>query len=418
MTTEIAIMNRQGIALAADSAVTIGEERVWKTANKLFSLGPSHDIGIMMHGSAEHLGHSWETIIKLFRKKTQDKIYKTVNSCAEDFVEFVRGDIFRSDTLETVGIAGQFVDLMENIKSIMTYESKLEFRKQIIEYLKGWIEVWDDDADVKIYDTKITLKSFSESWRKDIKTLAEDVFNEVITKSVLDNLCKTMFELSRRTVESEYATGIVVCGFGSDEVCPSLSTYIFDGRHKDIFRCWKSRSSNMNDFDFGGAHVIPFGQADIIYMIMEGISLDSSMYIEEFMERILNSKSEEMIDSYVDDGDEKIVESAIQKKENKKIVSLFSDEFRNYRRSSSVNPIVNVIRSLPREEMAGMAEALVDITSLRRRIDSPLESVGGPVDVAVISKGDGFIWIKRKHYFNIELNRDFLYRKHGRGELA
>jgi hypothetical protein len=35
------------------------------------------------------------------------------------------------------------------------------------------------------------------------------------------------------------------------------------------------------------------------------------------------------------------------------------------------------------------------------------ESVGGPVDVAVISKGDGFIWIKRKHYFSPDLNSQF-----------
>jgi hypothetical protein len=36
------------------------------------------------------------------------------------------------------------------------------------------------------------------------------------------------------------------------------------------------------------------------------------------------------------------------------------------------------------------------------------ETVGGPIDVAVLSKGDGFIWIKRKHYFKPELNPHFL----------
>ena len=36
------------------------------------------------------------------------------------------------------------------------------------------------------------------------------------------------------------------------------------------------------------------------------------------------------------------------------------------------------------------------------------ETVGGPVDVAVISKGDGFIWIKRKHYFKSEYNQSFM----------
>ena len=35
------------------------------------------------------------------------------------------------------------------------------------------------------------------------------------------------------------------------------------------------------------------------------------------------------------------------------------------------------------------------------------ETVGGPIDVAVISKGDGFIWIKRKHYFEGDMNPQF-----------
>ncbi len=52
-----------------------------------------------------------------------------------------------------------------------------------------------------------------------------------------------------------------------------------------------------------------------------------------------------------------------------------------------------------------------DRSDPRRR---PTESVGGPIDVAVISKADGFIWIKRKHYFDPALNPRFLARQSGR----
>ena len=40
-------------------------------------------------------------------------------------------------------------------------------------------------------------------------------------------------------------------------------------------------------------------------------------------------------------------------------------------------------------------------------ITSDIGTVGGPIDVAVISKGDGFIWIDRKHYFEREKNEHF-----------
>jgi len=70
-------------------------------------------------------------------------------------------------------------------------------------------------------------------------------------------------------------------------------------------------------------------------------------------------------------------------------------------------PVVNTVASLPKEELAAMAEALINLTSIKRRMSSQTETVGGPIDVAVISKGDGFIWIKRKHYFSHELNHSY-----------
>jgi hypothetical protein len=51
-----------------------------------------------------------------------------------------------------------------------------------------------------------------------------------------------------------------------------------------------------------------------------------------------------------------------------------------------------------------MAESLVNLTKFRRRVSTERETVGGPIDVAIITKGDGFVWVKRKHYFDPKLN--------------
>ena len=73
-------------------------------------------------------------------------------------------------------------------------------------------------------------------------------------------------------------------------------------------------------------------------------------------------------------------------------------------------PIIGSIGALPKEELANMSESLIHITSLKRKVDSNLETVGGDIDVAIITKGDGFIWKKRKHYFDAELNPQFFER--------
>ena len=66
-----------------------------------------------------------------------------------------------------------------------------------------------------------------------------------------------------------------------------------------------------------------------------------------------------------------------------------------------------MVNALPKDELAAMAEALVNLTAFKRRLTGTLETVGGPIDVAVISKGDGLVWVKRKHYFPKELNPHF-----------
>lgn len=58
---------------------------------------------------------------------------------------------------------------------------------------------------------------------------------------------------------------------------------------------------------------------------------------------------------------------------------------------------MDVVGSLPVVELAHMAEALLNIASYKMKMSPNLETVGGPIDVAIITKGDGFTWIKQKH---------------------
>lgn len=90
-----------------------------------------------------------------------------------------------------------------------------------------------------------------------------------------------------------------------------------------------------------------------------------------------------------------------------------SGQLQQIRQVYYVDPVTELVDSLPKDELAAMAEALVNLTSLKRRFSPDAETVGGPIDVAVISRGDGFVWIKRKHYFPAELNPSYYARKHG-----
>ncbi|MGX7707380.1 hypothetical protein [Methylobacterium sp. Gmos1] len=116
MTAEIVIINQQAVALAADSAVTIGKNRVWKHANKLFSFGPANDIGVMIYNSGDFLSVPWEVIVKEFKYKVKDKIFDNLNDFADEFVSFVKSDKFASRDFEDVSFALIFAEALEDLR--------------------------------------------------------------------------------------------------------------------------------------------------------------------------------------------------------------------------------------------------------------------------------------------------------------
>ena len=60
-------------------------------------------------------------------------------------------------------------------------------------------------------------------------------------------------------------------------------------------------------------------------------------------------------------------------------------------------PFMGAVSALPRQDLAKRAEALVNLTAflMRMTVDQD-ETVTEPIDVALLSKGDGFTWIKHK----------------------
>src|SRR6185369_12615195 len=92
MTCEIAVMNKWGVALAADSAVTLGSGRkVYNTAQKIFCLCACAPVGIMTYGSAEIMGTPWEIIIKMYIRQANGRTFERLDQYASDFFTFIEG---------------------------------------------------------------------------------------------------------------------------------------------------------------------------------------------------------------------------------------------------------------------------------------------------------------------------------------
>lgn len=89
----------------------------------------------------------------------------------------------------------------------------------------------------------------------------------------------------------------------------------------------------------------------------------------------------------------------------------FNEQVKDFMWDAHGEPLRKVIGMFAPEELAELAETFVSAESLKERVTKPTETVSGPIDVAVITKGDGFIWIKRKHYFDPALNLRFVAQR-------
>lgn len=59
MTTEVITMNRYGVATAADSAITIGNRKVYHTAHKILPLDGNHQVAVMTYGRGHLMNVPW-----------------------------------------------------------------------------------------------------------------------------------------------------------------------------------------------------------------------------------------------------------------------------------------------------------------------------------------------------------------------
>ncbi|MCY2952942.1 MAG: hypothetical protein NTU53_13350 [Planctomycetota bacterium] len=422
MTAEIAVMNREAIALAADSAVTMHDEhgeKVFLTANKIFALSKREPVAAMIYGGAAMMGVPWEPAIKVFRQELGDTALPTVRKYAERLLRF----------LETH--RGFFPDEQSEHFYRDHVAMILYFMRQTIEERKRRRTNATETESPDPEDVKVIIAVYRRFWRRApyIPRTGPRFLAHVKQKSgqAIDQLVKQIFDgvkLAKAMVRdlSEIcalslvkcplnftwpsATGLVIAGFGTKELFPSMIAYTLHGIfHKRLHH----RRDLMESMDGNtSASIVPFAQSEMVYAFMEGVDPTYQCEIEEDMSMLLSKYPGLVLDSckFLRKADRDRIKAEFQSTA-RDIAKQYKAGLEEYRNKHFARPVVRLVSMLPKSELGPLAESMVNLTSLRRRISMEAETVGGPIDVAMISKGDGLIWIKRKHYFDPALNNQF-----------
>ncbi|MCW6661897.1 hypothetical protein NHG28_06605 [Aerococcaceae bacterium NML201209] len=393
MTAEIGILNKNGAVLAADSAVTMSDgvnSKVFNTAKKIFTLSPKHSIGVMIFGNAEIMGVPWEIIIKEFRVFAQGIEFNDFEDCVSEFMNFLknfeylsRKDVYVSYLKSEMYQYVQYISYKVNqeLQLISQQGSDVNpdiFHELTIKYLQELIEkLLEADCNQEFVNQNldVILTPISEIFRDvaekvDMGLVAQSIFNGILT-GALDNSL----------------TGVVLAGYGKNDIFPSLRQFsIFGLLDGEIIG--RSVHSIKIDSTNNEASLVPFAQSEMVSTIMNGIDPHLSDVFTEKIYALLQEKNQK----------------------TEEIERVFK-EIGHIQKEVYIDPVLDIIKMQPIEEMAVTAKTFVEITSFKRKIVNILETVGGPVDVLAITKGDGPIWIDRKFYFDINKNIDFKLRK-------
>lgn len=187
--------------------------------------------------------------------------------------------------------------------------------------------------------------------------------------------------------------GVAIAGYGEEEIYPHL-VHLHIGGVIDT-KLKYNIIENVEISESTTASIAPLAQTDVMQTFLFGIN---DQFINDLAQEIpkqINGCLDSIDDTCFAQDKKEDVRTQLTNVTGRIIQHMTETAGNNYMR-----PIIQSVSSLPIEELALLAESMINITSLRRKvaIDRNIGTVGGPIDVSIISKGDGFIWLKRKHY--------------------
>jgi hypothetical protein len=426
MTAEVAILNKEAVALAADSAATFEEEggggKIFTSVNKIFGLSHNQPVAVMVYGNANLMGVPWETIIKVYRERLGDTRFPTLADYLDDFIQFVVDEttLFPTEGRDDY-VRDRLSWFFEHLRGVIEGEVVRRFEelgrvdddqiKAIVdEAIDTHYELWSEADDLEDLPPNFR-EEFRRKHRAFITSLRKSIFENLpldqARKSRLAQFALMLF--TKELFDRDYS-GVVFAGFGDERAFPELVAIEIEGVVQDFVRYEISEQGGITSHDRSVA-IIPFAQREMVVAFMEGIAQEVEGRIVDDVRDLLSSYPRlllDRIDGIAADRKEQIAERLETLGEE--VFDSFRASLEEYKRQSFVRPVLRVVARLPKDELASMAETLVHLTWFKRRVSLQTESVAGPIDVAVISKGDGVVWIKRKLYFDLALNPHFTTR--------
>jgi hypothetical protein len=416
MTSEVVLMNRQAVAMAADSAVTISGHQYLKTyqsVDKLFPLNDAQPVGVMIYNNAEIMSTPWETVISLYRDATRGRSLDTVQDYAEDFMNFISGnpDLFPADHQDT-----EFLKHVAVVYTVIAEDFDAQVRKiaeangarvkdhlsAVFEFVVGQLHAdyqrYPDDAPRN--DLACFPGGMGEQVRRRYRAEIEQLIDSLIGALRADYGALTVSDATRERLREiaifavtrdaffEHYTGVVFAGFGAREKFPSMRSYLTSSVILGILKRKQDRAADMTSD--GGPIVQPFAQDRMIRTFLTGMDQYLRMFMYgETLKLSMNLVSDVITRAPISDQQRQALFRDYSENNMGHALREFFKSIDAYQYAVHTRPIYRAIGSLPKRELGETAASLIKLNSFQQKVMHSVETVGGPIATAVITRNGG-----------------------------
>jgi hypothetical protein len=373
-------------------------------------------MGIMIYNNLDYMGISLEVAIKQFRLRRAH--FGSVIEAADEFFKYLLDELAPDESLQRQHVKSilyqDFLDIriqFEHRLSRLPSVSATSLLRQTIQ--KRISEVESVNVSQCFFGTPES--AIIEFYSQIFDALIEEVFEDLPIGEDHEMLLKRMGGiLLHRDIISDSFTGLIFAGFGQNEIFPSLVAYKMDGVILGKLKRLETDRQVTGRHKEAG-EILPFAQREMVDRFLYGIDPEFERAIEQYIEATFREASEVVVEGLPGRWSKTSTEEL-----EKLIISGTAAAVTTWRKrmipaqkGRFMNEVRSMIFLMPKQELATLAQELINLTSVKRKFSSGAESVGGPIDVALITRIDGFVWVRRKHYFEPNLNPRYFHGKFG-----
>lgn len=424
MTSEVVLMNRSAVAMAADSAVTISGTNYLKTyqsVDKLFPLVEGQPIGVMIYNNAELMSTPWETIISLYREQSRGRALDTLDAHARDFIAFLSDnpELFPQDHQDTeffkhvavvFSIIAEDFDFQlqqlkqaqagrvrEHVSAVFAYvveELYGDLTTNLDGTARGRLEAFPEGTEEQL------LRRYGAEIDELISSLVNSLKNEFPMLAVAGDTVDKLRDIAVMSVTQdaffEHYTGVVFAGFGRTDKFPSMRSYLTSSV---VLGKMKNRMDRAQDMTADSGPVIaPFAQDRMIRTFLTGMDAHLRMFLFGETLKLSSHLVADVIGRAPGMSDQQRAQLMQDYSEGSLANALkaFFTSIDQFQYHVHTMPILRAVSVLPKKELGETAASLIKLNSFQQKVMNSVETVGGPISLATITRNEGLVMGKEK----------------------